>query len=233
MKKEADMRADAGAVGSLRAERAKSNRAFAPAMAAAPAPAAEAMMLSAGSGALNINTEAREAGELFEYRFSTPVTAKKGESMLLPFLQQKIGARKLLVYSDRSQLNPRNAAEITNITGKTLDGGPITVYQAGGYSGEALMDTLKAGEKRLISYSVDQGTRVTTNFETTSDLIRSFKANRGILITNSAIVTTTTYTIDNADARRRPWSSSTPSTPPRSSSAPRPTKPAPTNTAST
>ncbi|MBN9657392.1 MAG: DUF4139 domain-containing protein [Acidobacteria bacterium] len=204
MKKEADVRADAGAVGGLRAERAaRSNRAFAPAMAAAPAPAPEAMMLSAGSGALNVATEAREAGELFEYRFSTPVTAKKGESMLLPFLQQKIGARKLLVYSDRSQLNPRNAAEITNITGKTLDGGPITVYQAGGYSGEALMDTLKAGEKRLISYSVDQGTRVTTNFETTSDLIRSFKANRGILTTNSAIVTTTTYTIDNADAKEK------------------------------
>lgn len=204
MKKEVDMRADAGAAGGLRAERAaKSNRAFAPAMAMAPAPAPEAMMLSAGSGALNINTEAREAGELFEYRFSTPVTAKKGESMLLPFLQQKIGARKLLVYSDRSQPNPRNAAEITNITGKTLDGGPITVYQAGGYSGEALMETLKAGEKRLISYSVDQGTRVTTNFETTSDLIRSFKANRGILITNSAIVTTTTYTIDNADAKEK------------------------------
>jgi hypothetical protein len=204
MKKEVDMRADAGAVGGLRAERAaKSNRAYAPAMAMAPAPAPEAMMLSAGSGALNINTEAREAGELFEYRFSAPVTAKKGESMLLPFLQQKIGARKLLVYSDRSQLNPRNAAEITNITGKTLDGGPITVYQAGGYSGEALMETLKAGEKRLISYSVDQGTRVTTNFETTSDLIRSFKANRGILTTNSAIVTTTTYTIDNADAKEK------------------------------
>lgn len=182
---------------------------------------------------LNINTEAREAGELFEYRFSTPVTAKKGESMLLPFLQQKIGARKLLVYSDRSQLNPRNAAEITNITGKTLDGGPITVYQAGGYSGEALMETLKAGEKRLISYSVDQGTRVTTNFETTSDLVRSFKANRGILITNSAIVTTTTYTIDNADAKEKTLVIEHPSIPPRSSSAPRPTRPAPTNTAST
>ncbi|QOY86999.1 DUF4139 domain-containing protein [Paludibaculum fermentans] len=204
MKKEADARAEGVAVGGMRADRAaKSNRAFAPAMAMAPAPAPESLSFSAGSGMLNINTEAREAGELFEYRFSTPVTAKKGESMLLPFLQQKIGARKLLVYSDRSQLNPRNAAEITNITGKTLDGGPITVYQAGGYSGEALMETLKAGEKRLISYSVDQGTRVTTNFETTSDLVRSFKANRGILITNSAIVTTTTYTIDNADAKEK------------------------------
>ncbi len=147
--------------------------------------------------------EAREAGELFEYRFSTPVTAKKGESLLLPFVQQKVGARKLLIYSDRSQANPRNAAEIANITGKTLDGGPVTVYHAAGYSGEALMDTLKAGEKRLISYAVDQGTRVTTNFESGSDVMRSLKAHRGLLITRTAIETTTTYIADNVDAKEK------------------------------
>lgn len=187
-----------GNAGRMRAMRSMAAPAMAP---PPPAPMAEAMM--AGSGHLNVDTEAREAGELFEYRFSAPVTAKKGESMLLPFLQQKIGARKLLVYSDRSQANPRNAAEITNSTGKTLDGGPITVYQAGGYSGEALMETLKAGEKRLISYSVDQGTRVTTNFDTTSNTVRSFKASRGIITTRSAVVTTTTYTIVNADAKEK------------------------------
>lgn len=199
MKKESSR--DEMAAGSVGSPRNRAMRAFAAPSAPAPAPMAEAMM--AGSGMLNVNTEAREAGELFEYHFSTPVTAKKGESMLLPFLQQKVGARKLLVYSDRSQPNPRNAAEITNSTGKTLDGGPITVYQPGGYSGEALMETLKAGEKRLISYAVDQGTRVTTNFETTSNVVRSFKARRGVITTRSAVVSTTTYTIANADAKEK------------------------------
>ena len=42
-------------------------------------------------------------------------------------------------------LNPMNAAEVSNYTGKTLDGGPITVYDAGSYAGEALVETLKAG----------------------------------------------------------------------------------------
>jgi hypothetical protein len=198
--------ADGRAVGGVRAKRAD-----APAlalsmngraelresiMAAAPAP----MMMTSE---LNINTQAREAGELFEYRFASAVTAKKGESLLLPFVQQKIGSRKLLVYSDRSQSNPRNAAEITNITGKTLDGGPLTVYQAGGYAGEALMETLKAGEKRLISYAVDQGTRVTTNLNSGSQFVRSMKANRGVMTTKSAFETTTTYTISNVDAKEK------------------------------
>ncbi|MBI5282783.1 MAG: hypothetical protein HY858_13945 [Candidatus Solibacter usitatus] len=163
-----------------------------------PPPPAPMMMSSVA-----VNTAAREVGELFEYRFSTPVTAKKGESMLLPFVQQKVGARKLLVYSDRSQLNPRNAAEISNITGKTLDGGPLTVYQGGGYAGEALMETLKAGDKRLISYAVDQGTRVTTNFDSGEAMLRSVKAQRGVLLTRSAMEVITTYSIDNVDSKEK------------------------------
>ena len=36
-----------------------------------------------------------------------------------------------------------NAAELTNDSGKTLDGGPITVFDANTYGGEALMETLR------------------------------------------------------------------------------------------
>ena len=67
----------------------------------------------------------------FEYSIATPVTVRKDESAMLPFLQQKIAARKLIIYSDSSRPNPFSAAELTNNTGKTLDGGPITVYDAG------------------------------------------------------------------------------------------------------
>ena len=55
-------------------------------------------------------------GELFEYRFSAPVTVKKDESAMLPFLQQPIGARKLLIYSENYGEHPMNAAELTNST---------------------------------------------------------------------------------------------------------------------
>ena len=72
----------------------------------------------------------RELGELFEYRIAQPVTIRKNESAMLPFLQQKIDGRKLLIYSDHSSQHPTNAAELTNSSGKTLDGGPITVYDA-------------------------------------------------------------------------------------------------------
>jgi uncharacterized protein YacL (UPF0231 family) len=144
-----------------------------------------------------------QAGELFEYTFATPVTVKQGESAMLPFLQQKIGARKLLVYSENYGLNPRDAAELNNNTGKTLDGGPITVYDAGSYAGEALVETMPMADKRLISYGVDLGTRITTAFDSTQSVVREVHAHRGILTSKSAVAETKTYTIKNVDAKAK------------------------------
>jgi hypothetical protein len=182
--------------------------------AAAPGPPAMAQALpvfgrnyadlnSVGPSSFAATADARQAGELFEYSFAAPVTVKQGESAMLPFLQQKIGARKLLVYSENYGLNPRDAAELTNNTAKTLDGGPITVYDDGTYAGEALVETLPMGDKRLISYGVDLGTRVTTAFNSSKEVVREIHFQRGILTARSAMQETKTYTIKNVDAKAK------------------------------
>jgi hypothetical protein len=150
-----------------------------------------------------VNVASGDVGELFEYRFSTPVTVKKDESTMLPFLQQPIGARKLLIYSENYGEHPMNAAELNNSTSKTLDGGPITVFDAASYAGEALMTTLKAGDKRLISYSVDLGTRVTTLLDLGRELVREIHINRGTLTARLALDETKTYTVRNVDQKAK------------------------------
>jgi hypothetical protein len=150
-----------------------------------------------------VSVASGDLGELFEYSFSTPVTVKKDESTMLPFLQQAIGARKLLIYSESYGEHPMNAAELNNSTAKTLDGGPITVFDAASYAGESLMTTLKAGDKRLISYSVDLGTRVTTQFDSSRELVREIHVNRGILTARLALDETKTYTIRNVDQKAK------------------------------
>ncbi len=150
-----------------------------------------------------VNVGSGDLGELFEYRFSSPVTVKKDESAMLPFLQQAIGARKLLIYSENYGEHPMNAAELNNSTAKTLDGGPITVFDAASYAGEALMTTFKAGDKRLISYSVDLGTRVTTQFDSSRELVREIHVNRGTLTARLAMDETKTYTIRNVDQKAK------------------------------
>ncbi|HZS52444.1 MAG TPA: hypothetical protein VFA54_16355 [Bryobacterales bacterium] len=146
----------------------------------------------------------RELGDLFEYRIGHPVTVRKEESAMLPFLQQRIKAERLLVYSESyGSQHPLAAVQITNSTGTTLDGGAITVIDAGAYAGESLMETLKAGDKRLVSYAVDLGARVTTAFDSQSQLLREFHFRRGVLTTRTAIQETKTFTVRNVDSRSK------------------------------
>jgi len=159
--------------------------------------------LQAAPSTIGALAAGRELGELFEYHIATPVTVRRNESAMLPFLQQKVDTRKLLIYSDPSAAHPMDAAEIVNSTGKTLDGGPITVYESGAYAGEALMETVKTGDKRLISYGVDLGTRITTLWDSKAEQIREIHALRGILTTRNAVEETRTYTIHNVDQKAK------------------------------
>jgi hypothetical protein len=164
---------------------------------------AKSMLEQMGLSTIVASASAGELGELFEYRIAQPVTIRKDESAMLPFLQQAIEGRKLLIYSDHSSQHPTNAAELTNSSGKTLDGGPITVYDGGAYGGEALMETLKGGDKRLISYAVDLGTRITEAFGSKAALVREIHAARGTMTVKTAAEETRTYTIRNVDQKAK------------------------------
>jgi septum formation inhibitor MinC len=196
--------ATAGGVigGVLGSARAKTMREM-PAVMAAPPPPAPIELRADAASSIAAVAEARELGDLFEYRFASPVTVRKGESAMLPFVQQKTRARKLLVFSESQGQNPMNAAEIVNSTGKTLDGGPITVFETGAYSGEALMETLKAGDKRLIGYAVDLGTRVGTVPDSEAQGIREIHLRRGTLTLREAVRETKTYTVRNVDQKAK------------------------------
>ena len=174
-----------------------------PMMAMAASGKAMAENLAVAPSSIVASATAGELGELFEYRVAQPVTIRKNESAMLPFLQQPIEARKLLIYSDHSSQHPTNAAELTNSSGKTLDGGPVTIYDGGAYGGEALMETLKAADKRLISYAVDIGTRITEAFGNKQAVVREIHAARGVLTTKLAAEETRTYTVRNVDKKAK------------------------------
>jgi hypothetical protein len=193
-----------GAVGGIGGGAGRAQlRAAAPMPMAAMAGRAMAETMQVAPSSIVASATAGELGELFEYRIAQPVTIRKNESAMLPFLQQPIEARKLLIYSDHSSQHPTNAAELTNSSGKTLDGGPITVYDGGAYGGEALMETLKAADKRLVSYAVDIGTRITEAFGSKQAVVREIHAARGVLTTKLAAEETRTYTVRNVDKKAK------------------------------
>ena len=156
------------------------------------------------ASSLGSTATATELGELFEYAIQQPVTVKQGESAMLPFLQQRIDGRKLAIFNESyGSQHPLNAVEMKNASGKTLDGGAITIFDAGAYAGEALVETVKANDKRLISYGVDLGTRITTAFDSSSKMLSEFTLRRGLLTTRSAVKEVRTYTIRNVDSKEK------------------------------
>lgn len=176
-------------------------------MAAAPAPPPPPAQFSVGGLSSPSTVEApgpaTEIADLFEYSVKGTVSVRRDESAMFPFLQQKLAVRKLDIYSDATKANPLSAAELTNITGQTLDGGPITVYDAGAYAGEALVETVKAGDKRFIAYGVDLGTRAAVKDGGGSVDVREVHFHRGVMVTKSAQVDKRTYVFQNADARAK------------------------------
>ena len=52
------------------------------------------------------------------------------------------------------------------------------------------METVKTGDKRLISYAVDLGTRITTQFDSKGEVIRESHMRRGVFTTRTAAVET-------------------------------------------
>jgi len=166
----------------------------------APLPGFTPPNASGANSTVAATAERAELGDLFEYAIEKPVTIRKSESAMLPFFGERVEARRLYIYDDaKGSQHPMNAAEIVNQTDATLDGGAITVYDAGAYAGEALVETIKAGDKRLISYAVDLGTRITSAFDSDSKLQREISFNRGILTTQNAVTETKTFTIRNVD----------------------------------
>ena len=148
-----------------------------------------------------VSAQGQELGELFEYRIGTPVNLSRNQSTMIPILQNRVKTERISVFNRSwADQHPWNAVSLENTGSLTLDGGPITVIDAGSYAGEALIETLRPGEKRVISYAVDFGCRIGTKTDRHRGPVVSAKVERGNLITSFKMVEGLTYTIRNLDS---------------------------------
>jgi hypothetical protein len=103
-----------------------------------------------------------EVGDLFEYRIDQPVTVLRDHSALIPILQTRMEGERVSIYNESTrQDRPMGGMLLKNTSPLTLENGALTVIDGDAYAGEALMERLKPGEQRLISFSLDLATLVT------------------------------------------------------------------------
>jgi hypothetical protein len=145
----------------------------------------------------DIAAEAASRAEQFEYRIRDRVSIGRNQSALIPILQADVTSEKVTVFNESTDGIPRLAIWLTNNTGMTLDGGSITIIDAGVYAGESLMTSVQPNERRLLSYAVDLGVQITTRFGSDRRAVESITASRGILRMVRKLVETRTYTVRN------------------------------------
>ncbi len=148
--------------------------------------------------------QGQELGDLFEYKLKERVTIRKNQSALVPIVHAEIGAEKVSLWNE-SQGSPRplRALWLTNSSNLTLDGGSFSVLEDETFAGEGLLDPLKPGEKRLLSYAIDLGMMVDTKRESESQRVTRVRILRGVMIHTSELRERKTFTIRNEDTSAR------------------------------
>jgi hypothetical protein len=140
----------------------------------------------------------RKLGDLFEYEIEHPVTIRRNQSALVPIVLRPFEGRPVLLYNKAARAeNPMRAVEFTNTTGLTLEGGPVTVLEGGSYVGEAMLETLKPGEQRLVPYAVELSVRVLDNVDSHEGTVSRVVIRNRLLTMFRLQVQQTTYTLNN------------------------------------
>lgn len=121
--------------------------------------------LTTGDSSVTAEADTAEIGaDLFEYHIAQPVTVPRDRSALIPILQTRMSGARVSVYNEAARGGrPLSGLLLKNDSPLTLENGSLTIIDGNAYAGEALMERLKPGEERLVSYALDLGTLVRTD----------------------------------------------------------------------
>jgi hypothetical protein len=146
----------------------------------------------------------QDLGDLFEYKLKDRVTLKKNQSALVPIAQTEIEADKVSLWNSTSGAGrPLRGLWLKNTSPLTLDGGSFTVLEDEVFAGEGLMDPIKPGERRLLSFAADLALLVEAQKSAEPQHITRAKITHGVLTQVSEQHERTLYTARNQDSASR------------------------------
>ena len=160
--------------------------------------------LNAVRGAVEAIARGADLGDLFEYKLKDRVTIRKNESALVPIVQAHVTAEKVSLWNWGSNSSrPLRALWLTNSSSLTLDSGSFSILENEAFAGEGLTDSIKPGEKRLLSYAADLGIRVESRSEGDPQRVTHVQVDRGVMTQTSELRQQTVYTVRNDDTTPR------------------------------
>lgn len=94
-----------------------------------------------------------EAGDLFLYGVKEPVVLGARKSALLPIVDGSTKAERVTLLDGEGRVF--TAVRLENTTQLTLEGGTLSVFTDGAYTGETQIDRVKPGEVRVLKHGED------------------------------------------------------------------------------
>lgn len=127
-------------------------------------------MAEAVGQAVDVQKRVLESGDLYAYQIENPVTVGRDRSALVPILSSGFAGRRVALYNrEIRDRNPLSAVLFENTTGMTLEGGPATVFEGDDYVGEAMLETVKDGDRQILPFSVELGCRIAIDHRSTDE----------------------------------------------------------------
>ena len=158
------------------------------------------MSIDEAREATNAVANGQGLGDLFEYKLKDRVTLKKNQSALVPIAQTEIEAEKVSLWSSTSGSGrPLRALWLKNTSSLTLDEGSFSVLESDVFAGEGLTDSIKPGERRLLSYASDLGLLVEAQTSSKPQRVTRARISKGVLTQISQLQQRTIYTVRNQD----------------------------------
>ncbi len=170
--------------------------------AAAPVLQTQSAEISSNAERQGSEAEAKAVGDFFQYDLKENVTIDKNQSALVPILQDRIDAEKVTLWNEDSD-EPLRALWLTNTSGIEFDAGSFNILEEGTFSGEGMLDVLRPGEKRLISYAADPAVRIKAVETPSEKPFSRIQIIKGTMIMTKEEREIRTYTVSNSDSVSR------------------------------
>ncbi len=145
-----------------------------------------------------------KVGSLFRYAINQPVTIPRQRSAMVPILNSAIEGERLSVYNaGADRRHPMNGIMLKNTSELHLNAGALTVFVDGTYGGDALIEDIAPGDKRLLTYAMDLAIEVNPEAKSLPSEYVSAKVVRGVMTLTHTMRTETTYVVKSAAADKR------------------------------
>ncbi len=154
--------------------------------------------------AVTAAAQGAQAGELFQYAIKNPVSLARQKSAMLPIVTETVDGKKVSIYNERVEAkHPLNGFRLKNTTALHLMQGPITVFDANAYAGDARIEDLAAGQERLLSYALDIKTEVEPQSKSGPRDLVSVKLRKGTMLITRKAQEEKTYLVRNRDQKTK------------------------------